>query len=169
VLAFRSLEVHHLPSPPLPSNLSYTAGPPLPAETPKPPWRPTTAASICFFFTPVGGALVSAISLRRMGYQEKAWKVLWCTGLAFVPIAVIVSFTPPLLSRVLALGIEAAGCMIFPVIQGREFGAWEATHTGTMPSSGWKAIGWGLIGLLLFLVIVFPVVMVLAMIFPGRA
>ena len=104
-----------------------------------------------------------------MGHQEKAKKVLWSSALAFVPLTIILFFIPELLSRVIGLGIEAAFCAIFPVIQGREFAEWEATHAEAVPNSGWRAIGWGLLGLLLFLVIVFPVLIILTMIFPARA
>jgi len=103
-----------------------------------------------------------------MGHQEKAKKVLWVSALAFIPIAAILFFIPEFLARFAALGIEAGCCAIFPVIQGKEFAAWEAAHAAAKPSSGWKAIGWGFAGLLLFLVLAVSVFTALAVIFPGR-
>jgi len=50
---------------------SYSIAPPLPSETSKAPWRPKVAGRIAFFFGPVAGALVVAISLRRMGVPTK--------------------------------------------------------------------------------------------------
>jgi hypothetical protein len=63
-----------------------------------------------------------------MGHQDKARKVIQLTLLTCIAIAPILFFIPDSLTRIVGLGIEAAFYMIFPSIQDREFGEWEATH-----------------------------------------
>jgi hypothetical protein len=76
--------------------LTMDLGPLLPSEVPKPPWRPKVAGRIAFFFGPVAGALVVASSLRRMGYQQRAKKVmLLALGAAAVEAAILFSFPKP--------------------------------------------------------------------------
>jgi disulfide bond formation protein DsbB len=128
---------------------------------PKPPFTPKAAGRIGFFFGPVAGAFVSAISLRRMGRPEKAKKVIIITSLAAAGLALVLAVTPDALSRIIGLGAEAAFYFIFPRIQDQEFAEWEAANTASVPSSGWKAIGWGFIGVVLFILIVVVVVLVL--------
>jgi len=112
---------------------------------------------------------MSAINLRRMGHPQKARKILWISALAFAAISVILFFIPAVLGRFAGFGVEAGACMIYPVLQGREFAGWEAAHPGIAPSSGWWAIGWGILGLFVFLAILFPVLFALALLFPQYA
>jgi len=85
---------------------SYTIAPPLPSETSKAPWRPKVAGRIAFFFGPVAGALVVAISLRRMGYQQNAKKVVLLALGAAAAEAAILIFIPDVLSRPVGFGAE---------------------------------------------------------------
>ncbi len=103
-----------------------------------------------------------------MGYQERANRVLWVTACSLVAVAAILFFIPNSLVRIVGIGVEGAFCVAFYLVQDREFREWEATHMGTTPSNGWRALGWGIVGILLFLVIAFAVFMVLAMVFPGH-
>jgi hypothetical protein len=132
---------------------SYTLGPPLPQEMPKPPFRPQAAGTIGFFFSIVAGALVSVISLRRMGYSHKAKKLLWITVLATIVIAIILILIPVRLGRLVGLGLEVVWYFTFPKIQDQEFGQWQATHPDLLPSSGWKALGWAFLGIVMFFAI----------------
>jgi hypothetical protein len=120
---------------------------------PKPPFRPKAAGTIGFFFSIVAGALVSVISLRRMGHSQKAKKVLWITVLATIVIAIILILTPLRLGRLVGLGLEGVWYFVFPKIQDQEFRQWQAMHPDVLPSSGWKALGWAFLGIVMFFVI----------------
>jgi len=87
---------------------SYTLAPPLPSETSKAPWRPKVAGRSAFLFGPVAGALVVAISLRRMGYQQNAKKVVLLALGAAAAEAAILFFIPGVLSRPVGFGAERA-------------------------------------------------------------
>jgi hypothetical protein len=113
---------------PPPPEASYTIGPPLPAETPKAPWRPKAAGRIAFFFGPIAGAFVSSISLRRMGYPEKAKKVKLLALCGSVALMMIFFFIPEAWSRLLGFGTEAVFFAMFPLIQDKEFAAWGAAN-----------------------------------------
>ena len=103
-----------------------------------------------------------------MGHQKRAKRVLWVTACALVAVAAILFFIPDFLARIVGIGVEGAFCVAFYLVQDREFREWEAAHKDTTPSNGWSALGWGIVGILLFLAIVFAVFMVLAMVFPGH-
>jgi len=143
-------------SPPIdPGRDSYTIGPPLPSEVSNAPWRPKVAGRIAFFFGPVAGALVVVASLRRMGHPQSAKKVLLLAlGMAAAE-AVIIYFIPDALSRLVGFGAEIAFLLIFPVFMENEFSEWQGAHPSATPSNGWKAIGWGLVGTAVLLLIFF--------------
>jgi hypothetical protein len=130
----------------------YKVGPPLAAEIPKPPFRPKAIGSLTFFFGPIAGAFVSAVSLRRMGYQEKAGKVLRYILLVSVGLAFILALIPEGLGRIVGIGLEIGFYAVFPKIIYKEFAEWETAHPEIEPSSGWRAIGWGFLGILLYFV-----------------
>jgi uncharacterized membrane protein len=142
---------------------SYSLGPPLPAELLKPPFTPKAAARIAFFLGPLAGALVTAISLRRMRHPEKARKGVTLALLAMVVLALILFFTPEALARVVGFGAEAAFYVMFHRFQEREFAEWQAANATSQPSNGWKAIGWGFAGLFLALLIFFALAVVLSL------
>lgn len=133
-----------------------------------PPWRPKAAGRIAFFFGPVGGALVVAISLRRMGYEQIAKKVMiLALGVTAAEIGILL-LIPEFLSRFVALGAHVVFLLIFPVLMEKEFSQWQATHPNAMPSNGWKAIGWGLVGVVLLFVIAFLVFLGLSALLPSQ-
>jgi hypothetical protein len=49
-----------------------------------------------------------------------------------------------------------------------EFTEWQATHPSAIPSNGWKAIGWGLLGAVLFFVIGLVIFLGLSVLLPAR-
>jgi hypothetical protein len=146
---------------------SYTSGPLLPSETPKAPWRPKVAGRIAFFFGPVAGGLVVAVSLRRMGHQQSTKKVLLLALGAAAAEAAILFFTPDALARGVGIGAEIAFLLIFPVFMEKEFSEWQVTHPSALPSNGWNAIGWGLVGTVVLFVIVFLMFFVLSLLVPA--
>jgi hypothetical protein len=129
---------------------------------PKPPFRPKVAGRIGFWFGIFAGALVSVISLRRMGNPEKAKKVIWITLLTATVAATVLIVIPDALGRLVGLGMEVVWYIVFPKIQDQEFGQWQATHNDVAPSNGWKALGWGFLGLALFFVIIVVMEMLLS-------
>ena len=151
-MAFKTVE---------PARDSVNLGPPLPQETARPPFRPQVAGRIGFFFSIVAGALVSIITLRRMGHSEKAKKAFWITALSAALIAAILLLMPEALGSLCALGLEVAWYFVFPKIQNREFQQWQATHADITPTSGWKAVGWGFLGSVLFFAVIIGVAVIL--------
>lgn len=128
-------------------------GPPLPSDLSNPPWRPRVAGLIAFFFGPVGGALVVVTSLRRMGYHQRAGKIMLLALAAAAVVAAILFFIPETLAGLVGFGTEIAFLLFFPVLMEGEFNEWQATHPDASPSNGWRAIGWGLVGTVLYLLI----------------
>jgi hypothetical protein len=152
-----------------PSRLAMDLGPSLPSEISKAPWRPKAAGTIAFFFGPVAGALVVAISLRRMGYQQRARRVMIVALGAAAVEAAILFFIPEALARMVGFGAEIAFLLFFPVYMEGTFSEWQATNPGARPSSGWSAIGWGLAGTVVFLLIILLVFVGLSPLLPeGR-
>jgi uncharacterized membrane protein len=140
----------------------------LPQMSTVPPWRPRAAGRIGFFFGPVAGALVVAISLRRRGYERIAKKVmLLALGVAAAEVAILL-LIPEFLLRSVALGAHVAFLLIFPVLMEKKFSEWQATHRNAMPSNGWNAIGWGLVGIILYVVVAILVFVGLSALLPSR-
>jgi len=142
---------------------SHTVGPPLPAEIPKPPYTPSAAGRIAFFFGPFAGAMVSTISLRRMRHPEKARKAASVASLGAVLLALLLFFTPEAFSRIIGLVAEIAFYVTFKRMQEHEFAEWQAANADVQPSNGWKAVGWGILGLILMVGIFFGVAIVLGL------
>ncbi len=88
-----------------------------------------------------------------MGYSQKAKRVLWITVLGATAVATILILIPRAPGRLIGLGLEGVWYFVFPKIQDQEFRQWEATHPDVVPSSGWKALGWGFAGFAAFLAI----------------
>jgi len=146
---------------------SYSIGPVLPAEMTKAPFRPKVAGRIAFFFGPVAGALISVINLRRFGYPLKAKRVFSWTLVGTGVLAVVFLLIPDVLGRVVGIAAEIAFYQVYPRLQEKEFGEWQMAHPDIEPLSGWKAIGWGFAGLLLFLVVFVAVGFPLSILFPS--
>ena len=141
-------------------------GMPVPiAGASKPPWTPNTVGVIAFFFGPLAGALISSISLRRMGYPDKARKALLVGLFGVFGLAVILFFTPDRFARLLGLSCDIAFVLGFRRFQEVEFARWRDATAGAEPDSGWKAVGWGLIGMVLFFLIALAAFLGLAVFF----
>jgi hypothetical protein len=120
-----------------------------------------------FFLGPLAGALVSIISLRRMGHPLQAKRIFLWTLLATAVFAAVLVATPQPLSRFLGIGAEIGFYLFYPKLQETEFAAWEAAHPDLKPSSGWRAVGWGLVGFVLLLIIAVSVAILLSILFPS--
>ena len=142
---------------------AYQVGPPLPAELPKSPFRPAVAGRIGFFLGPMAGAFVSAISLRRMGFPDKAQKVISIACLGATLLIGVVFFLPDAFSHIVGLAAEIGFYLVFPKIQDAEFAAWQAANTTVKPANGWKAIPWGFAGAALLLPVAVIIIYLLAL------
>jgi len=145
----------------------YSIGPTLPAEMPKAPFRPKVAGKIAFFFGPVAGALVTVINLRRTGYPLKAKRVLLWTLVGAAVLAAILVVIPDVFGRLVGLGAEFAFYKIYPDLQEKEFDGWQSANPDIQPLNGWKSLGWGFAGLVIFLAIFFVVAFPLFLLFPS--
>jgi len=133
----------------------------------KPPFEPRVAGRIAFFFGPIAGALVSVVSLRRTGHPLRARKILRWTLLVAAVLAVALILLPDGLGRIVGLAAEIAFFSVYPRLQNAEFEAWQQANPGIEPSNGWGAVGWGLLGLLLFVVVTILVGIPLMFLFPS--
>ena len=133
---------------------SFTIAPPSPSKTAKAPWGPKAVGLIALFFGPVAGAWVVAISLRRMGHRQSARKFLpLAIVVAAVECAMLAIWIPVALNPFVGLAAEFAFLLIFPVFMKKKFSEWQATHPSAVPSNGWNAMGWGLLGAFVFIAI----------------
>ena len=74
--------------------------------------------------------------------------------LGAILMATILILEPAAQVRLFVLCLEGVFYFVFPKIQDQEFREWEAAHPDIVPSSGWKALGWGFAGLAAFFAIV---------------
>jgi FtsH-binding integral membrane protein len=146
----------------------YTVSPQLASEAPKAPWSPTAVGRISFFFGPLAGAFVVVASLRRMAHPENATRVLLIALGAAAVASAILFFIPDALARFVGIGIEIGFAAIFPRFMQTEFNAWQTANPERTPSNGWNAVGWGLIGLVMYSVIAVIIFIGLDSVFPGR-
>ena len=141
-------------------------GPVLDAERLTPPFEPAVAGRIAFFFGPIAGALVSVISLRRTGHPVRARQVLrWTIAVAAV-MSLVLILLPDGLGRLFGFVAEITFYSVYPKLQKDEFAIWQTANPGVEPSNGWKALGWGFLGLLLFFVVGLLILIPLATFFP---
>jgi hypothetical protein len=172
-MAARGLQTVVGPSPVAPpaiisGNDSLAVEIPLPTEASKPPWRPRTAGWIAFWFGPVSGALVVAASLRRMGHEQRARKVMILAFVIGIAEAAILSLVSDGVGSVIGLAGHIGFLLFFPPFMEGEFKGWQASHEGVEPANGWKALGWAIAGAVALFAIALILEMGLSFVFPGR-
>jgi hypothetical protein len=121
-----------------------------------PPWRPKVAGYVAFLLGPIAGALVAAASFRRMGQLEKAQKTLFYTLLLCIAFLVIfILGIPPdaPIKKIIVLAVAGAGYSVFPSVIREDYVKWRTANPAAKPRNDWAAIGWGLLGLLIYLTI----------------
>lgn len=141
--------------------------PVLAAEVGKPPFDPKVAGRIAFFFGPIAGALVSVISLRRAGYPLRSGQILRWTLLVSAVMAVVLVLLPDALGRLFGLAAEVTFYSVYPRLQQKEFNEWQGAHSEILPSNGWGAIGWGVLGVVLFFIVGMVVIIPVMVLFPS--
>ncbi|HET9792787.1 MAG TPA: hypothetical protein VFR08_15945 [Candidatus Angelobacter sp.] len=140
----------------------------LPTDASKPPWRPKTAGWIAFWFGPVAGALVVAASLRRIGHEQRARKVMILAFVAGIAEVAILSFVPEGVGHVLGFAGHIGFLLLFPPLMEAEFNGWQAAHEAVEPANGWKALGWAIGGAVAIFAIAFIMEIGLSFLLPGR-
>jgi FtsH-binding integral membrane protein len=141
-------------------------GPVLDAERLTAPFRPAVAGRIAFFFGPIAGALVSVVSLRRTGHPLRARQILRLTVAVAAVMAIIFSLLPDGLGRLFGFIAEVTFYSVYPKLQENEFAIWQTANPDIEPSNGWKALVWGFLGLLLFLVVAILIMIPLGLLLP---
>ncbi|HEV2021110.1 MAG TPA: hypothetical protein VGQ94_01130 [Terriglobales bacterium] len=108
---------------------------------------------IGFLFGPIAAAIVAFINLRRLGQRRKAVLTLGATGLGSVLFFVALYWIPEGAAKGVGEVVQLISIFLFPFLQKDGFEHWEAANPGIEPSNGWKATGWGLLGLVLLLAV----------------
>ena len=107
------------------------------------------------------------MSLRRAGYPLRSGKILRWTLLVSAVLALVLLLLPDGLGRLFGLAAEITFYTVYPRLQDDEFQKWQGANPGLLPSSGWGAIGWGILGMLLFVVVAIVVAIPLMILFPS--
>ena len=102
-----------------------------------------------------------------MGLPLKAKRVLLWTLLAAAVLAAILQATPDIYGRAVGFGAEISFYLFYPRLQEAEYAAWQSAHADIEPSNGWRAMGWGIVGLVLFLAIFIAVAIPMSILFPS--
>jgi hypothetical protein len=152
---------------PIEPGKDYALTPVLAAEMPKPPFDPKVAGRIAFFFGPIAGALVSVVSLRRSGHPLRSGKILRWTILVASVMAVALIVLPDALGRLFGFAAEITFYSVYPRLQDEEFAQWQNANPGLLPANGWGAIGWGILGVVLFLAVILVIAIPLTTLFPS--
>jgi hypothetical protein len=128
----------------------------------KPPWRPVVAGWCALLLGPIAGALVAAASFRRMGEGRKAQQTITYTLIAVVAVMVPVLLVLPAdapIKKLIAIAIEGAGFSVFPSVLREDYVKWKAANPGAKPRNDYASMGWALLGLVLYLVILALILM----------
>lgn len=89
------------------------------------------------------------------------------TILASAALALVLILVPDIAARAVGLAAEITFYKIYSALQQKEFEQWQEANVGVEPLSGWRAIGWGVVGLFLFFLVFFLVAIPLGHFFPS--
>ncbi len=113
--------------------------------------------------------MVVATSLRRMGHEQRAKKVMRLAYGVALTEAVILALVSGGVVRLVGLVGEIGFLLFFPPLMEKEFKEWRAAHPDVEASDGLNAISVGLAGTVIFGTICFVVGMALAIVFPHKS
>jgi choline-glycine betaine transporter len=114
----------------------------------KPPWMPYVPAIIAFFLGLGGAVVVSYINLKRLG-KERNEIILPLGGISF--FCLIFFYMLPNSLNILGYLVIAG---IFYYYQEWEFTGWEESEQDAEPDKWWRAVGWGILGAIIYLAVV---------------
>lgn len=111
-----------------------------------------------------GSYLIVWQNLRRIGRKDVGKKFLIVGGIIVLVTMVVLMFLP--ISKSLSRGLGNGLAMIFPLwLYSNYLKQWQQQNPKGAGFS-WSLMGWGLLGLILYLVLAFVISFVLALIFP---
>jgi hypothetical protein len=114
--------------------------------SPLPPWSPWMAFVNVLLLGPIAGVLVTHFNLRRLGLAERSGTILWggMLGAAVFALANTLTELPRLLNYVITL----SWAYRLYTVQEPACSRWKR-ETSASYRSGWSALGWGVVGLLI--------------------
>lgn len=126
--------------------------PPLPAEQNiKSPWRPLVSGVAGFLLGPLAGGIIAFINFRRLHRPRAAAWTLGLTILGCAFFGVLIAFSTAAASNGLGRLVgNIISPFLFPFIQNKAFNEWTAAHPGVEPDKGWRSIGSGILGMILY-------------------
>jgi formate-dependent nitrite reductase membrane component NrfD len=114
-----------------------------------PPWSPHIPAITAFFLGIGGGLAVSYVNLRRFGKERTDTIIpLGLLGGASLVVSLLLPQVIPSIVKYIVIAL------IFYFYHKNEFEEWEKNDPIGYPDNWWTAIGWGLLGLLIYLTII---------------
>jgi hypothetical protein len=117
-----------------------------------PPWKPWVSGLLGFLFGPVSAAIVSYVSLRRLGAPRKAAWVLALTLVGCAPLGALPYLYPDAAMDAIFQFIgNAVSPLLYPALQRRDFTNWQKENPTSEPRSAWRAVAWGPVGFVVFL------------------
>ncbi len=130
-------------------------------DTGKSPWHPLVAVISSIIFTPLAGALVTNINLRKLGKRLKADIVLIFTVLSSITLAFLFPKLPNNVVQVLNLSFYALLPLLFWLAQKNDFEKWKRSDSHNIASKWQKSLILSFAGLLIYLFIFLVVFSVL--------
>jgi hypothetical protein len=132
-------------------------------ETGDPPYKPSAAGLMGFFFGPMAAALVSYKSLKLAGELRRGKWVLWLTVPAIAAWSLVVRYYPDLGDGIWRFALNLVSTGLYPWLQKQAFEAWQKRHPVIQPTGTFGAVPWGMLGLLLMFVVIGVTLMVVPM------
>lgn len=132
---------------------SITAsGPTTPA-----PWSWYIPGIMALFFGVGGGAVVAYINFRRLEKtSDDILKQMGATvGLALLAVIVLIFLPFP------SLAVNVVVGLIFLMYQKSDFEDWSRNNPERNPASWWRALGWAVLGAIIYLILVIIVLSIL--------
>ena len=123
-------------------------------ELKKAPWKPWVSGVHGALFGPVSAGLITYINLKRLGKPAKGLKVFLFSFVISISILFLFAYFPEDLPDLYGKIFQSIVGIVFPMFQYKEFNDWKNENTlANYPSNGWKAFGWSILGLILFLLL----------------
>ena len=130
--------------------------------TSRPPWHPYVSGIIGLIFGPVAAAIVTYINFKIFGCQVKATLTLLLTIIGTIGLMLILfRLTEQAASDVGSVVGNVISPLLFPAIQWYDYREWKLKNPGVDTYSGWKSVGWGVVGLVSYFVIAFILILIL--------
>ena len=122
------------------------------------PWKPRVSGIIGFFLGPTAAGLVAYINLRRLNEYRLANWTFVLTVITSVLFGSLVLVLPDDQANIIGkISGSLIAPLLFPAIQLGAFSAWQKKHEILKTNHGLKAMGWGVIGFVWYVLIIFSI------------